>query len=194
MENNIIELIRKGDIEGLRKAIEEGADINIQDEYGSTILMIVSYYNRVEIVKLLIEKKAKLDIQDKYGETALMMAIRQNNFEIVKLLIKEGADVNIQDKSGETALDYAKEKDVDGKTALDYAKEEGIQEMVELLTNLKPTKVIVPTSKVIQISTNPNIDDWEFIALCEDGSIWSYSTAIRNENKRWTSILNNSTN
>ena len=147
MENNIIELIRKGDIEGLRKAIEEGADINIQDEYGSTILMIVSYYNRVEIVKLLIEKKAKLDIQDKYG-----------------------------------------------KTALDYAKEKGNQEIVELLTNLKPTKVRVPTSKVIQISTNPNIDDWEFIALCEDGSIWSYSTAIRNENKRWTSILNNSTN
>jgi ankyrin repeat protein len=147
MENNIIELIRKGDIEGLRKAIEEGADINIQDEYGSTILMIVSYYNRVEIVKLLIEKKAKLDIQDKYG-----------------------------------------------KTALDYAKEKGNQEMVELLTNLKPTKVIVPTSKVIQISTNPNINDCEFIALCEDGSIWSYSTAIRDENERWTSILNNSTN
>ena len=49
-----------------------------------------------------------------------------------------------------------------------------------------------PTSKIIQISTNPNINFWEFIALCEDGSIWGYSGVIESETERWHCILSNS--
>ena len=46
-----------------------------------------------------------------------------------------------------------------------------------------------PSSKVIQISTIPSLGEWEFVALCEDSSIWSYSTSMKDANERWQCIL-----
>ena len=80
-------------------------------------------------------------------------------------------------------------KDICGKTALDYAIMRNNRKIIELLKNhLKPIKVIVPTSKVIQINTNQKEGDLIQTALCEDGSVWIYV------NEKWTSILNNLTN
>jgi ankyrin repeat protein len=157
---------------------------NLKTKTMKNNILELTRYDDIKGVKKMIAEGADINIQNKEGWTALMVASHFGLNTILELLLKAGADKDIKNNSGETALDYA--------------KEEGNQEMVELLTNLKPikvkVKVIAPTSKVIQISTNPNINDCEFIALCEDGSIWSYSTAIRDENERWTSILNNSTN
>ena len=116
MKNNIIELTEDNDIEGVRRAIEEGVDINIQN----TILMIATYNNHSQIVELLIKKGVDINFQNECGETALMMAIESQKPKMVKLLLKVGADKNIKNR--------------DGKTALNYAKELGNQKIIELLT------------------------------------------------------------
>ena len=180
MENDIIKLTRNNDIEGVRKAIEKKVNVNIQDEYGCTALIIAIWWGRIEIAELLIEKGADVNIQNKYGDTALMIATISYEARIAKQLIEKGADVNFKNYRGET--------DLDGETALDIAKKRGNQEIVELLTNLKPIKVIAPTSKVIQINTNEKGGDLIQTALCEDGSVWIYV------NKKWTCISDNSTN
>ena len=147
MENNILKLTENNDIEGVRKAIAEGVDVNVQDRYS----------------------------QGGNDWTALMIAIVRNQFEIVELLLEAKANLYI--------------KDICGKTALDYAIMRNNRKIIELLKNhLKPIKVIVPTSKVIQINTNQKEGDLIQTALCEDGSVWIYV------NEKWTSILNNLTN
>ena len=91
MENNILKLTENNDIEGVRKAIAEGVDVNVQDRYSQggndwTALMTAIIRNQFEIVELLLEAKANLYIKDICGKTALDYAIMRNNIKIIELL------------------------------------------------------------------------------------------------------------
>ena len=101
--------IRRNDIEAVKLALKNGADVNIKSD-GSTPLIYAVKINSLEIVKLLIEKDADINIKDIWGYTALMYACINNNLEIVKLLIKKGANVNAQDNGSWTALMHACQK------------------------------------------------------------------------------------
>jgi len=86
MENNLIKLTIKNDIEGVKKLIADGADINIQSNEGDTALIIASYRGYTEIVKILFEEGADINIQSNEGDTALTDAEKQGHVEIVKIL------------------------------------------------------------------------------------------------------------
>jgi len=108
MKNNIIELTRKNDIEGVKKFIADGGDLNIQDEYGNTALFYVSgWWASLKIAKLLIDNGADLNIQNQMNETALMYASDNNEWEMTKLLIDNKAKLDIQDDQERTALMFA---------------------------------------------------------------------------------------
>ena len=74
MTNNLIELIRKNDIEGIKKFISEGGDINLQDKDGETGLICAVYWLHVEIVKLLLQAGARQDLRGYRNKTALEFA------------------------------------------------------------------------------------------------------------------------
>jgi len=84
--------------------LDKGANLNLQDNYGNTALIIACHNNNTEIVNLLIENKTNLDLQDNDGWTALIYACYKNNTELVKILIDKGANLDLQDKNGCTAL------------------------------------------------------------------------------------------
>ena len=108
MKNNIIELTKENDIEGVRKFIADGGDLNIQDEYGNTALFYVSgWWASLKIAKLLIDNGADLNIQNRWGKTALMYASDNNEWEMTKLLIDNKAKLDIQDDQERTALMFA---------------------------------------------------------------------------------------
>ena len=67
--------------------ILKGADLNIQNGQGETILHMVLSESE-EITKYLIEKGADVNVKNRNGETVLHRAIQNNHYEIVKLLIK----------------------------------------------------------------------------------------------------------
>jgi len=164
MKNNSYLLIQLNDIEGVKKFIADGGDVNMQDKNGWTALMFRSWYifspMNFKIVKILIKAGAKLDIQDKSGDTALMIASLFNNHKIAEILIDAGADKDIKNNEGETALDYAKERN--------HTK------IIELLTEVKKPKVIKPTSKVIHTITTEKQGDLITTVFFEDGSVWRY--------------------
>ncbi len=88
--------------------IDYGANINMVDSSGMNALMISTFYNYEDIVKILLDTKIDIDAQEPYHQkTALMLAIQQNNQNIAKLLIEKKANVNIQNKDGNTALTVA---------------------------------------------------------------------------------------
>ena len=96
-----------GDIEKLKKYIQDGTDINLQDECNSTALHAAANSRKKEVVDFLINKGAHVDAKDKLSMTPLFYAAMQNHRNIVDLLLAKGADVNAKDEDGYTLLHHA---------------------------------------------------------------------------------------
>lgn len=87
-------LLEQKDFIQIQKLITKVADLNIQNQDGSTALMIA--IDHFDIAKELIAQKADPNIKNPDGWTALMIAADRGHFDIVKELIDKGADPNIQ--------------------------------------------------------------------------------------------------
>jgi len=84
--------------------INQGQDVNQEDENENTPLIISSEKNNFDIVKFLIENKANINKHNKDGETPLIKACKNNNLRIIKYLIEKGANINKQNKKDGTPL------------------------------------------------------------------------------------------
>jgi hypothetical protein len=89
----------RGDKNMAKKLLSKGADPNVVDEDGRSIVMHAVDYNREEIVKILIGYKADLNHRDKKGATAMGLAWTKAKDKIVALLEKAGAaELKTEDK------------------------------------------------------------------------------------------------
>ena len=77
----------------LRRLVEEGADINAQDELGRSalIMAIEQDYANPEWVEFLIANGINYNLQDNDGDTALDLARYNSNQEAIDLLLKHNA-------------------------------------------------------------------------------------------------------
>ena len=97
------ELIKNNNFSEVKKALEMGADVNVEFSRGRTPLIWAALFNHWKMAKVLIDNGAKINARIK-GETALMKAAYGNSLEVAKLLIENGADINAINFIGETAL------------------------------------------------------------------------------------------
>ncbi len=96
-----------GNFENIKKLIDAGIDVNIQDNnWGDTALIRAASYGHTEIVQVLLAVPGiEVNIQDNSGDTALMGAAFGGHTEIVRVLLKApDIDVNKQNSQGDTAL------------------------------------------------------------------------------------------
>lgn len=96
----------RGNTEVAAYLINNGADLNYNNEMGTPLLAAV-VKNNVAIVKLLLEKNANIEAKDANGTTALIYAAMFKNHEICQLLIQAKANYGTKDNRGNSALDYA---------------------------------------------------------------------------------------
>jgi ankyrin repeat protein len=97
------------------EALKYGADPNIQDEYGRTLLKI--HRNNPYIIEMLLEYGADPNMQDKYGQTLLHIV---SLYPCMKLSLEYGADPNIQDNYGNTPMHYIYHNVQNAKLLLEY--------------------------------------------------------------------------
>ena len=96
-------VVYKSDLELFTLLVNELEDINIQNNYGWTLLHIAIRREQTEMVNLLLEKGADIDKIDGVGWTPLMEAIMDDKPSLCKLLVDSGADKSIANARGATA-------------------------------------------------------------------------------------------
>ncbi|GAB3203252.1 TPR repeat protein [Pontibacter aydingkolensis] len=112
------ELYEQEQVDLLDTLIARGADPNIKDKNGNTVLAealqatIGQHIGIMELGKLL-EAGADPNIQNNEAKTPLMLACEMDaNFEIILALLQSGADAKVKDSTGKAAIDYTKHENV----------------------------------------------------------------------------------
>jgi len=101
---SIHQVAKDGDIEAVKQAIADGADVNAKMDNGRTALHYAAQEGHKEIVEMLIAKGADVNAKFDAGWTSLHFVATK---EIAELLIAAGADVNAKDDRGDTSLNWA---------------------------------------------------------------------------------------
>ncbi|KAG2636147.1 hypothetical protein PVAP13_2NG427400 [Panicum virgatum] len=95
-----------GDAEGLKKALDGGADKDEEDAEGRRALHFACGYG--ECAEILLEAGAAVDALDKNKNTPLHYAAGYGRKECVDLLLKHGAAVTLQNLDGKTPIEVAR--------------------------------------------------------------------------------------
>jgi len=164
----VVHRILHGDMDSVTRLIvqillENGAKIDLMDQFGFTPLHIAAKLGYEDIVSKILEINPHVvDIQNKQGLTALHNASLSCYENIIRLLINHGANKDIRDRSGATPLHIAARygkiasvnilieagasisRDVYGFTPLHYAAQNGRKVIVRMLASHYPDSVNIP--------------------------------------------------
>ena len=149
----------RNDKEMVKFLAEKGADINLEDGYGYTPLIIAIKYRNIGLAKNIIDLKPDLNaICSATGDTPLTYLVNANKYgggaDLCYYMIKNGADINKKNKEGNTPLMIAAEsysygivgvlvnmgadyniKNKEGKTAIDIASARDDSSALHHMTN-----------------------------------------------------------
>ena len=116
-QDDLFTAAKLGDAKEIAQAVASGADPNLADAAGNTLLITAAREEQPRVVAELIKQRGiKLDTRNAAGDSALMLASLRGYNEVVELLLKAGARFNH-----------------DGWNPLLYAAFEGRVAIVEML-------------------------------------------------------------
>jgi len=91
-DDALLQAARKGDLAGVKKSLDDGADVNGKSSYGASALSFAAEKGKVDIVKLLLDRGANVNVQDQfYKARPITWAVRNGHAEIVGLLLAHDA-------------------------------------------------------------------------------------------------------
>ncbi len=99
--------VDSGNIDEVRRHLNEGTDVNKKDEKGQTPLHLSARNGSKKVGEVLVERGAAINAQDHEGQTPLHLAAREGQSAMVDLLLLKKAKVNSRDTQGRTPLHHA---------------------------------------------------------------------------------------
>ena len=103
----LLRAAHSGRLNSVKKAIAEGANLNVSDDQDTSALRWASRWGHLDIVQTLLEAGADVNHQSNAKWTALMEAVMAGNEELVKLFIEKGANVNARTIMDASVLFFA---------------------------------------------------------------------------------------
>jgi hypothetical protein len=105
--NQLYTASENGNVELVKKLLEQGDDVNKVNNNGETPLYIASRNGHIEVVKILLAAGADINKANNNGATPLLIASQNGHIEVVKVLLKAGADINKANNKGKSPIDVA---------------------------------------------------------------------------------------
>jgi len=84
-------------------------NIKVDEDEGDTVLMLASYFGKLDAVKSLIQHGANVNAVNKKNQTALSFAASNGLVDVTRYLLEHGANVNIMDNENNTPLHLAEQ-------------------------------------------------------------------------------------
>ncbi len=103
-KENLFELLKQNDVAGVKNALENGANVNMQDKNKRSLLLLATLGQQVEMAKLLAEKGADVNLQDEIHDSPFLYAGASGQTELVKLFLAKGARFDVFNRYNGTAL------------------------------------------------------------------------------------------
>jgi ankyrin repeat protein len=104
---------REGYLAIFQLFLDHGANVNVHDNRGSTLLHFAASEDHLEVARMLLERKANVNALDDEGSTPLHQASQSSRsgdpdiVQLVRLLLDDGADIHARDNRGNTPLHFA---------------------------------------------------------------------------------------
>ncbi|MDE0683896.1 MAG: ankyrin repeat domain-containing protein, partial [Candidatus Poribacteria bacterium] len=109
VQNNSTDLwtaARTGDLQAIKRYIEEDGNINALDKaFQLSAMSWSALYGQTEVVQLLIENGVDVNIKSGDGTTPLHSAAFLGRTDVAKLLLDNGADIKTRNNDGATPAD-----------------------------------------------------------------------------------------
>lgn len=151
--DDLLEAVRRGDLAGVRAALDAGVPVDTPFRYERTALSFAADRGNLDIARLLVDRGADPNKKDTfYGATPVSWAIQKGHASIVRLFLERGAAVGpelLQSGASEgnaelvsLALEKTKPSPEDLTAALAEAQAGQHEAVVEQLTKAgaKPPK------------------------------------------------------
>lgn len=172
LAESLHDIARNGDIERLKQALDQGADVEQLDETGEPLLLSAALSGQSGVVEVLVIRGANIHARNHKGLTSLHAAAYAGHLDVAVLLIKNGVDVNDSTNRLRT-------------TPLHLAAEENQLEIVELLLAKGATVEAEETNGYTAITQAGWREHWDVVkalkkagANCQPESFtgeWLYS-------------------
>lgn len=107
LNSRLIEAAWADDVDAARDLIEQGADVNAQDETRQSAYLIATSEGYVDLLGLTLDNGADVTSLDGFNGTGLIRAAERGHHEVVARLLETDIDVNHVNNLGWTALHEA---------------------------------------------------------------------------------------
>ena len=95
---------RNGNVKTIIQLIKSGADINVTDNNGSSLLNIAFENKYDNLIKLLLDYDIDPNQNDIHGNKIIFYYLENGMYDMVKYFINCGADINKKNGNGDTLL------------------------------------------------------------------------------------------
>lgn len=103
-QKDIIKLVKNNDVNTVKAALQNGADVNTTDGSGRSLLLIATNDKNVEMAKLLVSYKADVNQQAQNMDSPFLYAGASGQTELVTLFLENNARFDLYNRYGGTAL------------------------------------------------------------------------------------------
>jgi len=111
VDDEFWEAVYNTDFQGVKTAVENGANINKFNENGSNALFVSIYEKSFLIFDYLLQKGININYENEEGNTAIFYSVNHSNMKMTKILIDKGMNINKINNNGRSLLSIAIEQE-----------------------------------------------------------------------------------